>query len=86
MWYLCGEPHDSGGRNGSPLRQCVCAGMLDLKFLKIYIFIYFSLFFLKIGQRHGGFLGIIQRALARASAHIWFERSEVKDRETVAKR
>lgn len=39
-----------------------------------------------IGQRHGGFLGIIQRALARASAHIWFERSEVKDRETVAKR
>jgi len=39
-----------------------------------------------IGQRHGGFLGIIQRALARASSHIWFERSEVKDRETVAKR
>jgi len=39
-----------------------------------------------IGQRHGGFLGIIQRALARASAHIWFERSEVKDRSTVAKR
>jgi len=31
-------------------------------------------------------LGIIQRALARASSHIWFERSEVKDRETVAKR
>jgi len=39
-----------------------------------------------IGQRHGGFLGIIQRALARASSHIWFERSEVKDRETVARR
>ncbi|GFG36820.1 hypothetical protein Cfor_09705, partial [Coptotermes formosanus] len=39
-----------------------------------------------IGQRHGGFLGILQRALARASPHIWFERSEVKDREVVARR
>ncbi|XP_076241011.1 glycerol-3-phosphate acyltransferase 4 [Calliopsis andreniformis] len=39
-----------------------------------------------IGQRHGGFLGIFQRALARASPHIWFERSEVKDREAVTKR
>jgi 1-acyl-sn-glycerol-3-phosphate acyltransferase len=41
---------------------------------------------LQIGQRHGGFLGILQRALARASPHIWFERSEVKDREVVARR
>ncbi|KAL0270392.1 UNVERIFIED_CONTAM: hypothetical protein PYX00_007818 [Menopon gallinae] len=39
-----------------------------------------------IGQRHGGFLGILQRALARASPHIWFERSEVKDRHAVARR
>ncbi|KAG8033857.1 hypothetical protein G9C98_008338 [Cotesia typhae] len=39
-----------------------------------------------IGQCHGGFLGILQRALARASPHIWFERSEVKDREAVTKR
>nr|XP_018908115.1 PREDICTED: glycerol-3-phosphate acyltransferase 3-like [Bemisia tabaci] len=39
-----------------------------------------------IGQCHGGFLGILQRALARASPHIWFERSEVKDREAVAQR
>ncbi|XP_057339281.1 glycerol-3-phosphate acyltransferase 3 [Microplitis mediator] len=39
-----------------------------------------------IGQRHAGFLGILQRALARASPHIWFERSEVKDREAVTKR
>ncbi|RZC33405.1 glycerol-3-phosphate acyltransferase 4, partial [Asbolus verrucosus] len=37
-----------------------------------------------IGQRHGGFLGILQRALARASPHIWFERSEVRDRHAVA--
>ncbi|XP_061384929.1 glycerol-3-phosphate acyltransferase 3 isoform X3 [Danaus plexippus] len=39
-----------------------------------------------IGQRHDGFLGILQRALARASPHIWFERSEVKDRHAVARR
>lgn len=39
-----------------------------------------------IGQRHGGFLGILQRALARASPHIWFERAEAKDRHAVAQR
>ncbi|XP_055635529.1 glycerol-3-phosphate acyltransferase 3 isoform X2 [Toxorhynchites rutilus septentrionalis] len=39
-----------------------------------------------IGQRHGGFLGILQRALARASPHIWFERAEAKDRMAVARR
>ncbi|XP_033361937.1 glycerol-3-phosphate acyltransferase 3 isoform X3 [Bombus vosnesenskii] len=42
--------------------------------------------FIGIGQRHGGFLGILQRALARASPHIWFERCEVKDREAVTRR
>ncbi|XP_077289608.1 glycerol-3-phosphate acyltransferase 4 isoform X7 [Arctopsyche grandis] len=42
--------------------------------------------FVGIGQRHGGFLGILQRALARASPHIWFERSEVKDRHAVTNR
>ncbi|CAI4229393.1 unnamed protein product [Auanema sp. JU1783] len=39
-----------------------------------------------IGQRHGGLLGIVQRALSRASSHIWFERNEAKDRSTVTKR
>lgn len=39
-----------------------------------------------IGQSHGGFLGLLQRALARASPHIWFERAEAKDRLAVAKR
>lgn len=39
-----------------------------------------------VGQRHGGFLSIFQRALSRASAHIWFERSEAKDRFAVARR
>lgn len=39
-----------------------------------------------IGQRHGGFLGLIQTVLARASPHIWFERSEIRDRHQVAKR
>lgn len=39
-----------------------------------------------IGQQHRGFLGLLQRALTRASSHIWFERSEVKDRSAVAER
>lgn len=39
-----------------------------------------------VGQSQGGFLGVLERALARATAHIWFERSEIKDRALVAKR
>lgn len=39
-----------------------------------------------VGQRHGGFIGIFERALSRASAHIWFERTEIKDRFAVARR
>jgi len=39
-----------------------------------------------VGQSHGGFLGVLQRGLARATSHIWFERGEVKDRELVARR
>jgi len=37
-----------------------------------------------IGQRHPGLLGFIQRALSRATNHIWFERSESRDRSHVA--
>uniref|UniRef100_A0A8C4E3W5 Glycerol-3-phosphate acyltransferase 4 n=1 Tax=Dicentrarchus labrax TaxID=13489 RepID=A0A8C4E3W5_DICLA len=39
-----------------------------------------------VGQVHGGLMGMIQRAMVRSSPHIWFERSEVKDRHLVAKR
>ncbi|XP_076875994.1 glycerol-3-phosphate acyltransferase 4 [Brachyhypopomus gauderio] len=39
-----------------------------------------------VGQVHGGLMGVIQRAMVKASPHIWFERSEVKDRHLVAKR
>lgn len=31
-------------------------------------------------------MGILQRALGRASPHIWFERAEAKDRSAVAQR
>ncbi len=34
-----------------------------------------------VGQKQGGFLGIMQRALARAADHIWFERFEMSDRQ-----
>jgi glycerol-3-phosphate O-acyltransferase 3/4 len=39
-----------------------------------------------VGQRHGGFLGVVQRALNRATDHIWFERSQVHDRMAVSRR
>ena len=39
-----------------------------------------------IGQAHGGFTGMMQRAFSRASKHIWFDRSESKDRGLVARR
>ncbi|XP_034565815.1 glycerol-3-phosphate acyltransferase 4-like isoform X2 [Notolabrus celidotus] len=39
-----------------------------------------------IGQIHGGLMGMIQRAMVKSSPHIWFDRSEVKDRHLVAKR
>jgi glycerol-3-phosphate O-acyltransferase 3/4 len=39
-----------------------------------------------IGQKHGGFTGIMQTAFSRASNHIWFDRSEFKDRSLVSKR
>lgn len=39
-----------------------------------------------IGQQHGGFTGMMQRAFSRASTHIWFDRSEAKDRGLVARR
>ncbi|VDM53220.1 unnamed protein product [Angiostrongylus costaricensis] len=36
-----------------------------------------------VGQQHFGALGLIQRALSRASRHIWFERTEANDRRLV---
>jgi len=39
-----------------------------------------------VGQTHGGFLGVLQRALARATHHIWFDRSEMGDRLAVSRR
>uniref|UniRef100_A0A3B3ZLL6 Phospholipid/glycerol acyltransferase domain-containing protein n=1 Tax=Periophthalmus magnuspinnatus TaxID=409849 RepID=A0A3B3ZLL6_9GOBI len=39
-----------------------------------------------VGQVHRGLMGVLQRAMVKASSHIWFERSEAKDRHLVAKR
>jgi glycerol-3-phosphate O-acyltransferase 3/4 len=39
-----------------------------------------------IGQKQGGILGALQTALSRSAHHIWFERSEAKDRKQVTKR
>lgn len=39
-----------------------------------------------VGQRHGGFLGMLEQALSRATNHVWFDRSEMRDRQFVVKR
>lgn len=39
-----------------------------------------------VGQVHGGLMGIIQRAMVRSCPHVWFERSEMKDRHAVTSR
>ncbi|KAL8607099.1 hypothetical protein ACOMHN_008685 [Nucella lapillus] len=39
-----------------------------------------------VGQVQGGLLGLAMRALKRATSHVFFERSEVKDRHLVAQR
>ncbi|CAF2934257.1 unnamed protein product [Rotaria sp. Silwood2] len=42
--------------------------------------------FSMIGQKQGGFFGMVQRALSNTANHIWFERSEAKDRHMVAEK
>ncbi|XP_029455252.1 glycerol-3-phosphate acyltransferase 3 [Rhinatrema bivittatum] len=39
-----------------------------------------------VGQVHGGVMGIIQRSMVKACPHVWFERSEMKDRHLVTQR
>ncbi|KAL7647953.1 UNVERIFIED_CONTAM: hypothetical protein RMT77_001569 [Armadillidium vulgare] len=39
-----------------------------------------------VGQKHGGLLGFFMNVLSRNSFHIWFERSEARDRAHVTKR
>jgi len=42
--------------------------------------------FSMIGQKHNGFFGMMQRTLSETANHIWFERSEAKDRHMVAEK
>ncbi|XP_055369610.1 glycerol-3-phosphate acyltransferase 3 isoform X3 [Betta splendens] len=39
-----------------------------------------------VGQIHGGLMGIMQRSMLRSCPHVWFERSEMKDRHAVTRR
>ncbi|XP_071770406.1 glycerol-3-phosphate acyltransferase 3 isoform X1 [Centroberyx gerrardi] len=39
-----------------------------------------------VGQVHGGLMGIIQRSMLRSCPHVWFERSEMRDRHAVTSR
>ncbi|XP_031735507.1 glycerol-3-phosphate acyltransferase 3 [Anarrhichthys ocellatus] len=39
-----------------------------------------------VGQINGGLMGVLQRSMVRSCPHVWFERSEMKDRHTVTSR
>ncbi|XP_037609258.1 LOW QUALITY PROTEIN: glycerol-3-phosphate acyltransferase 3 [Sebastes umbrosus] len=39
-----------------------------------------------VGQIHGGLMGVMQRSMVRSCPHVWFERSEMKDRNAVTNR
>ncbi|CAB1352926.1 unnamed protein product [Coregonus sp. 'balchen'] len=36
-----------------------------------------------VGQSHSGLMGVIQRSMVRSCPHVWFERSEMRDRHAV---
>lgn len=40
----------------------------------------------QVGQIHGGLMGVIQRSMVKSCPHVWFERSEMKDRHAVTSR
>lgn len=40
----------------------------------------------QVGQIHGGLMGVIQRSMVKSCPHVWFERSEMKDRHAVTNR
>jgi len=40
----------------------------------------------QVGQAHGGFFGLVQKALSRSEHHIWFQRADIKDRLAVTQR
>ncbi|XP_034472251.1 glycerol-3-phosphate acyltransferase 3 [Drosophila innubila] len=58
---------------------CVCNHTSPLDVLVLMCDCHYSL----TGQRHDGILGLIQRALARASPHLWFERRALGERESL---
>lgn len=58
---------------------CVCNHTSPVDVLMLMCDVHYSL----TGQRHDGILGVIQRALARASPHMWFERRALSDRESL---
>lgn len=39
-----------------------------------------------VGQIHGGLMGVLQRSMVRSCPHVWFERSEMRDRHAVTSR
>lgn len=68
-----------------------------IQIVGVYIFIFaltiryilglvFYCLHFQVGQKHEGTLGIIMSVLSRASTHVWFERTDAKDRSFVIRR
>ena len=55
--------------------------LIGISHLKLLLF-----FPLQIGQRHKGFIGMFEETLSKCAHHIWFERSESKDRQIITQR
>ena len=75
-WDLRCKPHVAN-RCRHPLhRQILCTGQKHHQHrhhqpLTFVVIIYHHNH--QVGQSHGGFLGLVQKSLSRAAAHIWFQ-------------
>ena len=72
--------------HGTPVNPLCSAKAGHKNDLDIHISSLTMCFLLQVGQRQGGLLHLLQSSLDRATAHVWFERSEVNDRLAVARR
>ena len=74
----CGEPEDI--MNGILERKCqvfitITNTIIIITTIIITTIIITTMMAMitKVGQSHGGFLGLVQQTLSRAAAHIWFQ-------------
>lgn len=69
-----------------PGQLLVCWNDISHRDRCVDVYMFVCVVVCQVGQIHGGLMGVIQRSMVKACPHVWFERSEVKDRHLVAKR